>query len=167
MDRSIFPHRVLSNCRRALPTHVAVVAFVLHPFAHAQSSSSGWLSSPVDRSQLLGGSVTFDCLVRNLGNRNIIWNQVPDDRAIDPTILFVNSLNFNAPDRFASVKLQDGTGYRLEITNILEEDYATYECTVQQIGKKAARLTVLGDARCLYVTSRTTRSSCEYKHYTL
>ena len=145
MDCSTICRRVFINCRRLLPSLFAVFAFVLLPVAHAQSSTSGWLSSPIDQSQLLGRNASFDCLTRNLGNRNIVWNKVPDDRTVDPTILFVNALNFNAPDRYSSVRLPDGTGYRLEISNILQDDDASYECTVQQLGKKAAHLTVLGD----------------------
>ena len=101
-----------------------------------------WISAPADHVRPLNGTVTFDCLVRGVGNRTVLWSKTDDDGT--SRMLFINETPFDAPARYRSSRAQDGSGYRLIIVRIDANDDADYVCEIQRLVKESAHLTVLG-----------------------
>ena len=113
------------------------------------SASVDWVSSPVDQAKPLNGSATFDCLVggAGVGDRTVLWTKKSDgDLTTARRTLFINEAPFDAPSRYRSRRVDEGSGYRLIIDNIATVDDADYTCEIQLLGKASAHLTVLGNS---------------------
>lgn len=125
--------------------------FIIVTFLTSSVTCQTWAVPPQDSSAKLGNSVTLFCAVSNLQGNSITWLQSNDDGS-DTKILFLNDGKFedDVPDRYSvSAHTSSGAGvegYDLTLSQLVQGDDKTYECSVQGMsdGKKEAKVTVLG-----------------------
>lgn len=126
-------------------TFLVCILLVPHVQAQSMTDSSSpppptWSVRPNDTIQIIGGNITLECLILNLGNRVMTWSKIEGTLK---TLLFINSVVFNAPSRYYAV-IQMDRGLNLVLSSLQANDSAQYECEVQQSTLKAtATVTVL------------------------
>lgn len=132
-----------------------IILYLLTEGARAQLPSLAEL--PIDANGVVGGSVTFECTVRNLNSYNLLWAKTAPDGTF--TYISRNWHVFDDNPKYLIHNDEYEPSFPLEIFNLEMSDEGTYECRYESASPVTNEL--LGSAT-LTVVAVESSPTCQY-----